>query len=157
MPTLQSWTGRGRCSPWAPQSNQFTTAKDMSSVRRIGLAIDAVASYGRGIIRGVMAFSRENPRWMISVEPLWSFGTLPAIQEWDVDGLIVQTFSKAFEERVISCGHPATNVSNFNFDCNRLPTIIPDDRAVGKMAADYLISLGDARAGILLASRYAIW
>jgi len=114
----------------------------MASVRRIGLAVDAVASYGRGIIRGVMAFSRANPRWMITVEPQWSFGNLPDIQEWDVDGLIVQTFSQAFEKRVLECGHPATNVSNFCHDATALPTILPDDRAVGRMAAEYLLSLG---------------
>jgi LacI family transcriptional regulator len=114
----------------------------MPEMRRIGLAIDAVASYGRGIIRGIMAYSRANPHVMITVEPLWSFGTLPAIQEWDVDGLIVQTFSEAFEQRVLSGGRPATNVSNFCHGATHIPTVIPDDRAVGIMAADYLMSLG---------------
>jgi LacI family transcriptional regulator len=114
----------------------------MADTRRIGLAIDAVASYGRGIIRGIMAYSRANPHWIITVEPLWSFGTLPAIQEWDVDGLIVQTFSKEFEDCVLVCGRPATNVSNFCDDAVALPTIIPDDAAIGRMGADYLMSLG---------------
>jgi LacI family transcriptional regulator len=114
----------------------------MPETRKIGLAVDAVASYGRGIIRGIMAFSRANPHWIITVEPLWSFGTLPDIQDWDVDGLIVQTFSKAFEDRVLSYGRPATNVSNFTHDAVDLPTIIPDDRAVGCMAAEYLLSIG---------------
>lgn len=119
----------------------------MSSGRRIGLAIDAVAAYGRGVIRGVMTYCRSNPRWMITVEPLWSFGSLPDIREWEVDGLIVQTFSREFEQQVIDLGIPVTNVSNFCPDANRLPTVVPDDIAIGRMAANYLLSLGFRRLG----------
>ncbi len=114
----------------------------MYETRRIGLAIDAVASYGRGVIRGVMAFCRANPHWMIAVEPLWSFGTHPGIHEWDVDGMIVQTFSREFEDAVLARGLPAANVSNFCNHAFRLPTVIPDDAAIGRMGAEYLLSLG---------------
>ncbi len=121
----------------------------MYETRRIGLAIDAVASYGRSVIRGIMAYCKANPRWMIAVEPLWAFGTLPGVHQWDVDGLIVQTFSREFEDAVLTRGLPATNVSNF---CNhplRLPTVIPDDALIGKMGADYLLSLGFTHLGFL--------
>ena len=114
----------------------------MYPTRRIGLAIDPVGSYGRGVIRGIMNFCRAQTNWMIAVEPLWSFGRLPAIEQWNVDGVVVQTFSREFEEEVISRGLPATNVSNLTRDPIRLPTVIPDDEAVGRMAADYLLSLG---------------
>lgn len=119
----------------------------MSSGRRIGLAVDAVAAYGRGVIRGIMTYCRSNPRWMITVEPLWSFGALPDIREWDVDGLIVQTFSRDFEQAVLDMGIPVTNVSNFCPGADRLPTIVPDDIAIGRMAANYLLSLGFRRLG----------
>src|SRR5205814_7715934 len=58
----------------------------MSTGRRIGLAIDPVAGYGRGVIRGVMSFCRQNPRWEITVEPRWSFARVPDIDEWEADG-----------------------------------------------------------------------
>jgi LacI family transcriptional regulator len=114
----------------------------MYETRRIGLAIDAVASYGRGAIRGIMAFCKSNPRWIIAVEPLWSFGTLPDLEEWEVDGILVQTFSPAFEDGVLERKLPAVNISNFCSGGSRLPTVIPDDLAVGRVAADYLLSLG---------------
>jgi LacI family transcriptional regulator len=119
----------------------------MTNGRRIGLAVDAVASYGRGVIRGIMTYCRSNPRWMITVEPLWSFGTLPDIREWEVDGLIVQTFSREFENCVLELGTPATNVSNFCQGADNLPTVLPDDAAVGAMGAEYLLSLGFSRLG----------
>jgi len=110
--------------------------------RRIGLAIDPVGSYGRGVIRGIMNFCRSEPSWMIAVEPLWSFSKLPPVDEWDVDGVIVQTFSHEFEDQVLQSGVPASNVSNLTRDAIRLPTVIPDDESVGRMAAEYLLSLG---------------
>lgn len=119
----------------------------MSKGRRIGLAVDAVAAYGRGVIRGIMTYSRSNPHWMITVEPLWSFGTLPDVREWEVDGLIVQTFSREFEDCVLELGTPATNVSNFCEGADHLPTVLPDDIAIGKMGAEYLLSLGFTRLG----------
>jgi LacI family transcriptional regulator len=116
--------------------------KPATQSRRIGLALDAVAAYGRGIIRGVMTFAHTRPRWTISAEPQWSFSRPADIERWDVDGLIVQTFSREFEKRVIKLGLPATNVSNFCGGEMHLPSILPDDDAVAVMAADYLISLG---------------
>lgn len=116
--------------------------KTAISSRRIGLALDAVAAYGRGIIRGVMSYTHTNPRWIVSVEPQWSFSDPIDIERWDVDGLIVQTFSRQFEKRVIKLGLPATNVSNFCEGEMNLPSVLPDDDAIAVMAVDYLISLG---------------
>jgi len=116
--------------------------KSLSQSRRIGLALDAVAAYGRGIIRGVMTYAHTKPDWTITAEPQWSFSEPADIERWDVDGLIVQTFSREFEKRVIELGLPATNVSNFCGDELHLPSVLPDDDAVAVMAANYLISLG---------------
>jgi LacI family transcriptional regulator len=121
----------------------------MATGRRIGLAVDAVAGYGRGVIRGIMSFCRRNPKWIITVEPQWSFARVPDISEWEVDGLIVQTPSRAFEDLVLKLGLPATNVSNVCAGPDRLPTVVPDDLAVGRMAAEYLISLGIRDLGFL--------
>ncbi len=116
--------------------------KPATRSRRIGLALDAVAAYGRGIIRGVMTYTHTKSRWTVSAEPQWSFSDPIDIERWDVDGLIVQTFSREFEKRVIKLGLPATNVSNFCEGETHLPSVLPDDDAVAVMAADYLISLG---------------
>ena len=89
-----------------------------------------------------MSYTHTNPRWIVSVEPQWSFSDPIDIKRWDVDGLIVQTFSREFEKRVIKLGLPATNVSNFCGGEMHLPSVLPDDDAVAVMAADYLISLG---------------
>ncbi len=123
--------------------------KSATQPRRIGLALDAVAAYGRGIIRGVMTYTHTRSRWTVSAEPQWSFSEPIDIERWDVDGLIVQTFSREFEKRVLKLGLPATNVSNFCEGEMNLPSILPDDGAVAVMAADYLISLGFRQLGYI--------
>lgn len=124
----------------------------MTKTRRIGLAVDAVAEYGRGVLRGVMAFCRAHPHWLVTEEPRgWNFEGTPRIANWDVDGLIVQVYSEQFEREVLSLGKPATNVSNF-VDTRRLPTIVPDDVAIGAMGVDYLRSLGFRELGFVWCS-----
>jgi LacI family transcriptional regulator len=109
--------------------------------KKIGLAVDAVGAYGRGIVRGVMAFCRTHPHWVITEEPQWSFSRRPEIKSWNVDGIIAQIFSLDFEKEILATKIPATNVSLF-CDAHRLPTVLPDDVAIGVLAAEYLLNLG---------------
>jgi len=118
----------------------------MAKLKRIGLAVDAVGAYGRGIVRGVTAFCRTHPDWIIVEEPQWSFSRRAVLKDWQVDGIIAQIFSVEFENEILARGVPATNVSNF-CDAKRLPTVLPDDEAVGVMAAKYLSALGVANIG----------
>src|SRR6266403_856143 len=98
-----------------------TFNRDVKS-RRIGLAIDVVGAYGRGVVRGIMAYAKPR-NWVITVEPRWSFEDTPDVKDWDVDGVITQVHSKEFQRRVMRRRISATNVSNFIADV-RLPTVI---------------------------------
>src|SRR5947207_2945535 len=110
------------------------------TARKIGLAIDVVGAYGRGVVRGIMAYAKPR-NWVITVEPRWSFEDAPDVKDWDVDGVITQVHSKDFQRRVLARRITATNVSNFIAEV-KLPTVIPDDAAVGAMAADYFRGRG---------------
>lgn len=114
----------------------------MPEQRAIGLAVDTVGSYGREVIRGVMEFCHRNPHWAIAVEPnFWLYDHAPRPDEWRVDGLIVQAYNPMLIERVRAAGTPAINVSNMYGEESMLPTVLPDDPAIGRMAAEYLLSL----------------
>lgn len=114
----------------------------MLTERAIGLAVDTVGSYGREVIQGVMAFCRLNPHWVIAVEPrLWVYENQLEPASWKVDGLIIQAYSEEIIEGVHRAGIPAINVSNMSLATPPLPTIVPDDLAIGRMAADYLLTL----------------
>ena len=115
----------------------------MAKQRAIGLAVDTVGSYGREVIHGVMEFCHRNPHWVIAVEPrLWSYDAEPQPDLWNVDGLIIQAYSQELIDRVRAARLTAINVANMGVAPRPLPTIVPDDPAIGRMAADYLVSLG---------------
>ncbi len=108
--------------------------------RRIGLVIDVVGAYGRGVVRGIMAYAKPR-NWVVAIEPRWSFEDAPDVKDWDVEGVIAFVYSKPFQRRILARKIIATNVSNFITD-NQLPTVIPDDFAVARMAADYFRERG---------------
>jgi LacI family transcriptional regulator len=110
--------------------------------RAIGLAVDTVGSYGREVLHGVMEFCHRNPHWVIAMEPpLWVYDEQPRPEKWNVDGLIVQAHSQEAIDRVRRARTPAINVANMRVCKRPLPTIVPDDPAIGRMAAEYLLTL----------------
>jgi LacI family transcriptional regulator len=114
----------------------------MAPQRAIGLAVDTVGSYGREVIRGVMEFCHRNPHWVIAVEPnFWLYDNAPHPEDWNVDGLIAQLHNPKLIERIEDAGTPAINVSNMYGRESKIPVVVPDDLAIGEMAATYLLSL----------------
>lgn len=117
---------------------------------KIGMVVDPVGSYGRGVIRGVSVFANESPHWSIVIEPKWSFETPLAARDWDVDGMIVQVYDRVFgqevEGRMEGDGLKVVNVANWVGGL-RLPTVVPDDEAIGRTAAEYFRSKGFVRFG----------
>lgn len=114
----------------------------MPAKRAIGLAVDTVGSYGREVLHGVMEFCHRNPHWVIAMAPrLWVYDELPEPDKWSVDGMIIQAHSQAMVDRVRDAATPAINVANMRVIERPLPTVVPDDPAVGRMAAEYLLTL----------------
>src|SRR5580700_8976974 len=126
----------------------------MSETRAIGLAVDTIGSYGREVIHGVMEFCHRNPHWVIAVEPrFWAYEESPQIDKWSVDGLIIQAYSEELLQKVAALNCPVMNVSNFCLSKWPVPIIVPDDVAIGQMAADYFLSLGFTSCGYFNKSR----
>jgi LacI family transcriptional regulator len=127
----------------------------MKQTRAIGLDIDTIGSYGREVIRGVMEFCHRHPRWEIAMEPrFWTYDVPPQIENWKVDGLIIQTHAPQVLKKVYELGKPAVNVANHSRVEYAVPTVVPDDPAIGLMAAEYLLSLGVRHFGFFSARRF---
>ena len=127
----------------------------MIPTRAIGLDIDTIGFYGREVIRGVMEYCHRNPHWVIAMEPrFWAYEAIPQLENWNVDGLIIQAYSPELVERVHRMGRPAINVSNFYGGSIPVPTVVPNDPAIGEMAADYLLSLGVRHFGYCTNARF---
>ncbi len=110
--------------------------------RRVLLAINSVNTYGRQVIRGVMDFCHRNPHWSVALEPPWIFTLEPLSRRPPVDGLIVQASDPELIEWARATGRPVVNVGNVRALAHAAPTVFLDDPAVGRLAADHLLSPG---------------
>lgn len=127
----------------------------MAEQRAIGLAVDTVGSYGREVIHGVMEFCHRNPHWVIGVEPrLWRYDSEPQPATDDVEGIIVQAADAKVIQQLIASGKPVINVTNLGAASKRLPTIAPDDEAIGRLGAGHLLSLGVEHYGAVAHNSY---
>lgn len=89
------------------------------------------------------------------MEPrFWAFEAAPQIENWKVDGLITQARTPQLLMKLCELGKPAVNVANHCAIEHAVPTVLPDDIAIGEMAAEYLLSLGIRHFGFCTAGRF---
>ncbi len=129
----------------AKSTNSDATARLQRKRRRVSLAIDVTGSYGRGVLKGIMAFAKTR-NWIVDIQLSDSDGA--RADEWNVDGVIAQAITRPLDRRIVKgcLKHkvPMTNVSNM-FGGSVMPTVLPDDEAVGRLAADYFAGRGFTR------------
>ena len=105
--------------------------------RRVGVMANNVGGYSRAVMRGVAAFGVSRG-WNTSI--LGFYGERGQILH-DFDGLIVQLSldePRAVAERTRV---PVVNVSSA-IDRYPMPSVVSDDRAVGRLGAEHLLALG---------------
>lgn len=116
------------------------TPKNRSEPLPIGLVVDWSGSYGRGVLRGIMSYARSHPYWVVRAT---NWGGIQDANpgSWEVAGYILQTYQPKVQQMVADARRPTVSVSNFLYN-QPFPVIVPDDAAVGRMAADYLLRRG---------------
>jgi LacI family transcriptional regulator len=108
----------------------------------VALIIETSTVYGRRILRGVNRYLRTHRPWSVFFQqsdldarpPEW-------LRDWRGDGILVRLLSPALARRLLRSRVPAVNLNDILPGCG-LPRIRTDDRAVGRMAADYLLGRG---------------
>lgn len=109
--------------------------------RTVAILTDTSTAYSRGVLRGISRHALGEGRWQIHMRAVWDFAPDPVIDWSGVDGIIAEVPGKDRLKWLIGLGRPTINVSNI-----RQPTpfsgVHADDELVGRMAADYFVSLG---------------
>jgi len=107
---------------------------------RIGIQVDFAGSYGRGILRGVMAYANLRADWEFVMPPMYSLSSKP-LDPRAVDGVIAMVHAVKSLDRYRRAKVPVVNtastISARHLHRAKVPTVLPDDSAVGKMAFDY--------------------
>ncbi len=105
----------------------------------VALIIESSIEYGRGVLRGIAGYLREHGPWSIFLEQRELGAALPKwIREWDGDGII----TRSDDPRIVRSGLPTVGLYDRVEDRLRLPMILNDNLAVGRMGARHLADRG---------------
>jgi LacI family transcriptional regulator len=105
----------------------------------VALIIESSIEYGRGVLRGIARWLREHGPWSIFLEQRELGAALPDwIREWDGDGII----TRSDDPRIVRSGIPTVGLYDRAEDRLRLPMILNDNVAVGRMAGQHLADRG---------------
>jgi len=105
----------------------------------VALIVESSLEYGRGLLRGIARYLREHGPWSIFLEQRELGAALPDwIREWDGDGII----TRSDDPRLLRSGLPTVGLYDRVEDRLRLPMILNDNLAVGRMGARHLADRG---------------
>lgn len=120
---------------------------------RIVTLIDCVQAYGRGVLAGIARYGNAQGGWTLELHHSeQSLQRMPKLGP-DARGVIAYAFRPGLIDALRKCGLPAVNTSPVAADAG-MPAVLPDDRAIGRMAADDLAGRGYRQ---LVALHLPIW
>jgi LacI family transcriptional regulator len=116
------------------------------AMKRIGIQLDFAGGYGRGVLRGVMQFANLRTDWEFIMPPMYSLKSKNLIDPRTTDGVVARVHAKRsielFRHGRVPVVNTARTLSLREIEEMELPTILPDDAAVGRMAYQYFYDRG---------------
>jgi len=107
----------------------------------VALFVDIVSDYGRDILAGIATYVRNHEPWTIFGDPERVMTPVEQLQRWRGDGVIAHVSTDTMARAAEACGVPVVNVSQYLPDAP-FPSVLPDNAAVGRIAAEYLLARG---------------
>lgn len=115
----------------------------------VALIVETSTAFGRGVLRGVGIYIRENGPWSVYVEQRSIYDPAPSwLKRWDGDGIISRAAYPDLAQLVLRTGIPTVDLQEQVLDMG-LPRIVNDNAAIGRMAADHLLERGFKHFGFL--------
>jgi len=105
---------------------------------KVGIRLYMEFEHNRRLLEGILQFIHRGADWQITANPFFSHHWPGILKE--CDGAIVQIYERPLAKIVNALPIPVVSVVNSAFTPD-LPSVINDDLAVGKMAAEYLLGL----------------
>src|SRR5436305_1131270 len=114
----------------------------MRPSKQVALLIETSNAYGRGLLRGVMAYVREHEPWAFRLtEHGRGEGGRGELAGWKGHGVIARVENAAIAAAVRRLKRPAVDVSAARL-LPELPWVETDDEAIARAAADHLLARG---------------
>lgn len=108
--------------------------------RRVALLIQTATHWSREVLRGVAAFAFERGGWDFWLEQRGANEETVLPPEWEGDGILCRLTSEKLARTIEKLAVPAINTSWRGVHTTRIPKVVSDERATGRMAAAYLVN-----------------
>jgi LacI family transcriptional regulator len=116
---------------------------------RIGIQLDFAGGYGRGVLTGMLRYARSiNPGggWEFVMPPMYQLSHRRIVEPHSADGVVAMIHHAKslapFRRRRIPVVNTAATLTLRELQTLRIPTVLPDDAAVGALAFRYLNDRG---------------
>jgi LacI family transcriptional regulator len=114
----------------------------MAKRPHVALLIESSRGYGRGLLRGIAEYIRVHGPWSVYLQRHDLYDAVPEwLRKWHGDGIIARIENEKTAQAIRSLSVPAVDLRGRLFDpC--VPTILTDDEAGARMAAEHLMERG---------------
>lgn len=115
-------------------------------MRHVGVQLDLIGGYGREVLRGLMQYAYLVGGWDFLMPGMYASERDGEVWERGADGVVAMVHDAETLHAIRSKGVAVVNVAH-TLDIQtladlQLPTVIPDDREVGRQAYEYLHDRG---------------
>lgn len=108
----------------------------------VSLIVETSHASGRNILLGIAKYSREHRPWTIHHEFRNTDRVFPAwLQRWEGEGIIARIENRRIADALRELHVPVVDVLGV-VENSGFPLVHPDDRAIGKAAAEHLLERG---------------
>jgi len=119
----------------------------MSSRRKVALLVETSNTYGRELLHGVRAWTREQRTWSVRLSEHGRGAGLPAwLRTWEGNGMIARVDSAAIATALRRIRVPVVDVSASRAQ-PVFPRVVTDSAAVTRLALEHLRERGLRRFG----------
>lgn len=116
---------------------------------RVAVIVETSTLFGRKLLSGVAQYLRETRPWSVHLtERSVNDATPPWIESWEGDGIITRIASPEIREAIRDKKIPVVDL-NEQLGGMGVPQISNDHVAIGRMAAEHLLTRGFQRFGFL--------
>src|SRR5438445_8411848 len=114
----------------------------MTGIRKVALLIETSNAYARGLLRGIVSYTREHPRWSLYLSEHTRGDRAPSwLRRWEGHGIIARIENPAIAEALRPLAVPIVDVSAARL-VPSLPWFETDDGAIAHLAAEHLLERG---------------
>jgi LacI family transcriptional regulator len=111
------------------------------SRKRVAVLIGTDTGFSRDVLRGIVGYARRNANWVFYSSRLGGLSQIRRLGDWHGDGVI--GYIDALEDLRLLSGTKLAMVDvGGRHEERAVPRVSVDDRQVGKLAAEHLLSRG---------------